>query len=61
MLLLDNWNEYGEGHYLFPTKGDGYTYLDALRNVFPVSGEAHRDAFPERPQAMTEPARNSQR
>ena len=34
MVLLDNWNEYGEGHYIAPTKGDGYGYLDAVGSVF---------------------------
>ncbi len=34
MILLDNWNEYGEGHYIAPTKGDAYTYLDAVGAVF---------------------------
>ena len=34
MVLLDNWNEYGEGHYIAPTKGDSYGYLDAVGAVF---------------------------
>jgi len=34
MILLDNWNEYGEGHYIAPTRGHGYTYLDAVGAVF---------------------------
>ena len=28
------WNEWGEGGYLLPTKSDGYSYLEALREVF---------------------------
>ena len=34
MILLDNWNEYGEGHYIAPTKGTAYGYLDAVGAVF---------------------------
>jgi len=46
VVLLDNWNEFGEGHYIFPTKGSGFGYLDAVRAVFaPAAGE-HRDVTP---------------
>ncbi len=45
MLLLDNWNEYGEGHFLMPTEGFGFQYLDAVREVF-GDGSAHLDARP---------------
>lgn len=34
MLLLDNWNEWGEGHYLAPYREYGFGYLDAVRDVF---------------------------
>lgn len=34
MVLLDNWNEFGEGHYIMPTAKYGFGYLDAVRNVF---------------------------
>jgi hypothetical protein len=34
MLLLDNWNEYGEGHYMAPHTEYGFEYLDAVRHVF---------------------------
>jgi hypothetical protein len=34
MLLLDNWNEWGEGHYLAPQATDGFGYLQAVREVF---------------------------
>ena len=45
MLLLDNWNEYGEGHFLMPTEGLGFQYLDAIREVF-GDGSAHVDVWP---------------
>jgi hypothetical protein len=45
MLLLDNWNEYGEGHFLMPTEGFGFGYLDAIRQVF-GDGSPHTDVLP---------------
>ncbi len=54
MIMLDNWNEYSEGHWLFPTygtpsyKGGEYTYgyLDVLREVFGTGEFAHTDYLP---------------
>lgn len=38
LILLDNWNEFGEGHYLMPTRGYGFGHLNAVREVFaPIS------------------------
>ena len=37
VLMLDNWNEFGEGHYISPTTEYGYQYLDAITNVFSPS------------------------
>jgi hypothetical protein len=34
MLVLDNWNEWGEGHYLAPHAYGGFGYLKAVREVF---------------------------
>jgi hypothetical protein len=34
LFTLDNWNEWGEGHYLAPHVTDGFGYLDAVREVF---------------------------
>lgn len=45
LILLDDWNEYGEGHYIAPTQYYRYDYLDAVRSVF-TSGGAHTDSFP---------------
>lgn len=47
MLLLDNWNEWGEGHYLAPYQEYGFGYLDAVRTVFTDAPEAHLDLIPE--------------
>jgi len=47
MLLLDNWNEWGEGHYLAPHREYGFGYLDAVRRVFGLDAvEPHKDLVP---------------
>lgn len=67
MLLLDNWNEFGEGHFLFPTKKDGFAWLDAVRDVFASQATTHRETVPghramsAQPQATSLPARSNQR
>ena len=45
MVLLDNWNEYGEGHFLMPANLNGFGYVDAIRNVF-TTGGTHTDVRP---------------
>jgi len=48
MLLLDNWNEWGEGHYIAPYREYGFGYLDAVRNVFALPPlPRHVDLIPE--------------
>ncbi len=47
LLLLDNWNEWGEGHYLAPYREYGFGYLDAVRKVFSSAPESHEDLLPE--------------
>ena len=47
LLLLDNWNEWGEGHYLAPYREYGFGYLDAVRNVFAPDAGPHEDLLPE--------------
>ena len=47
MLLLDNWNEWGEGHYIAPYREYGFGYLDAVRNVFSKNAGPHLDLIPE--------------
>lgn len=46
MLLLDNWNEWSEGHYLAPHKEYGFGYLDAVREVFSDAPKDHVDLLP---------------
>ena len=47
MLLLDNWNEWGEGHYIAPYREYGFGYLDAVRKVFAKAPGPHTDLIPE--------------
>ena len=45
MLLLPNWNEFGEGHFIMPSNLAGFGYVDALREVF-TAGGPHEDRIP---------------
>jgi hypothetical protein len=47
LILLDNWNEFAEGHYIFPTRKHGFGYLDAVREVFTTNNPIHSDPKPE--------------
>ena len=47
VVLLDNWNEFGEGHYLAPHRQYGFGYLDAVREAFaPKAPREHVDLTP---------------
>lgn len=47
MLILDNWNEWSEGHYIAPYREYGFGYLDAVRKVFSNAPSRHTDLIPE--------------
>lgn len=47
MILLDCWNEWGEGHYIAPYREYGFGYVDAVRRVFSDAPEEHTDLIPE--------------
>lgn len=47
LLLLDNWNEWSEGHYLAPHRQYGFGYLDAVRRVFSDAPAEHTDLLPK--------------
>ncbi len=47
VVILDNWNEFGEGHYIEPCAGYGFALVDAVREVFCEPGEPHEDLLPE--------------
>jgi hypothetical protein len=46
MVMLDNWNEWGEGHFVAPHAGAGFGHLDAVRNVFTTAPRGHQDLVP---------------
>lgn len=46
-IMLDNWNEYGEGHFIMPTRSKGFVDVDAVRNVFGDKTIPHKDIRPE--------------
>jgi uncharacterized protein (TIGR03437 family) len=45
VVLVEAWNELGEGSYVEPTAGQGFSYLDAIRRVF-VDTSPHTDLAP---------------
>lgn len=47
LLLLDNWNEWGEGHYIAPYREHGFGYLEAVREVFSRSEQRPDPLIPE--------------
>jgi hypothetical protein len=47
MILLDNWNEWSEGHFIAPCRQHGFGYLDAVRRVFARDHADHVDLVPE--------------
>ncbi len=54
MIMIDNWNEFQEGHYFMPTYGtqsynggvEGFGPLDVLRDVFGLGEYEHEDIMP---------------
>jgi hypothetical protein len=47
LVLLDNWNEFGEGHYIAPHRQYGFGYLDAVRAAFSDAPAEHEDLMPQ--------------
>ena len=47
IVMLDNWNEYAEGHYIAPTHKYGFRYLDSVRKAFQKGFSPHVDLVPE--------------
>ena len=46
MLILEAWNEWGEGSYLEPHTEYGFGYLDAIRSALTSAPEPHQDVAP---------------
>lgn len=47
MVLLEAWNEFGEGDYIEPHREWGFGYVDAVREVFAASEQPHLDLTPK--------------
>lgn len=47
MVLVEAWNEYGEGAAIEPHRQFGFGFLDAIRDVFVTAPSAHDDLMPE--------------
>jgi hypothetical protein len=45
-VLIEAWNEWGEGSYIEPHREFGFGYLDAIRDVFTTAPKAHVDLTP---------------
>jgi hypothetical protein len=46
LVLIEAWNEYGEGEIIEPHRQWAFAYLDAIRRVFARAGDRHRDLTP---------------
>jgi len=46
VFLLDNWNEWGEGHHIAPHGQYGFGFLDVIRDVFTEEPKEHVDVVP---------------
>jgi hypothetical protein len=46
-IIFCCWNEFGEGHYIEPTRGYGFSYLDVIREEFTDAPKQHTDLAPE--------------
>lgn len=45
-VIIEAWNEWGEGSYIEPHKEYGFGYLDAVRDVFTTAATEHEDLVP---------------
>ena len=46
MVIIEAWNEWGEGGYLEPSVQRGFSYLDAVRDVYSAARGPHTDIAP---------------
>lgn len=47
VVLIEAWNEFGEGDYVEPHKEYGFEYLDAIREAFTSAPAEHADLVPQ--------------
>ena len=46
LILIEAWNEYGEGAAIEPHRAWGFAYLDAVRAIFTSAPRRHVDVTP---------------
>lgn len=46
IVLVEAWNEFGEGDFIEPHQEYRFAYLDAIREVFTDAGKKHKDIVP---------------
>lgn len=47
VVVFDNWNEFGEGHFTEPSTGYGFGFLDAIKEVFSPKSAPCVDITPD--------------
>lgn len=47
LVFIEAWNEFGEGDYIEPTVGDGFSYLEAVRKVFAPKSKQPKIVVPK--------------
>lgn len=47
IVLVEAWNEFGEGNFIEPHREFGFGYLDAIREVFTNEPKEHQDVTPK--------------
>lgn len=47
IVQVDNWNEWGEGHFIAPGREAGFGYLEAIRQVFAPRSAKPANLLPE--------------
>jgi hypothetical protein len=45
--LNDNWNEYAEGHWIAPSRKEGFGYLNAVRDAIASDAPKRPNVLPE--------------
>ncbi|MBL8992140.1 MAG: glycoside hydrolase family 99-like domain-containing protein [Spirochaetia bacterium] len=46
IVVFNSWNEFGEGHFIEPTAGYGFGFLEAIQNVFCAGSPSRGKAGP---------------
>ena len=53
-IFLDNWDEFGEGHFIYPTEQYGFGYLNSIKQIFSqkddyscILNEINKKKFPD--------------